>query len=95
LRRIGRLLDVTHQAVANWINRTHAQLNSAPPLIQSAVIELDELFTFVQSKKRSLRCHRRGSRHALFRRLVGSPTAHLGKIPGCGGSGTEGSPLFQ
>ena len=51
LRRIGRLLGVAHQTVTNWINRTHAHLTPAPQPVQSAVIELDELFTFVQSKK--------------------------------------------
>lgn len=51
LRRIGRFLGVTHQTIANWINAAHSQLPPAPQPLQSTVIELDELFTFVQSKK--------------------------------------------
>jgi len=56
-RRIGRLLSVNHQTVANWINAHHAALPSVAPADQSApsveVIEMDELFTFVGSKKAS------------------------------------------
>jgi len=51
LRRIGRLLGVAHQTVANWTAAAQAQLGPAPQPAQSAVIELDELFTFVQNKK--------------------------------------------
>jgi transposase-like protein len=28
LRRIGRLLSVNHQSVANWVNSAHAQLRA-------------------------------------------------------------------
>lgn len=55
LRRIGRLLSVNHQSVANWVNSAHARLPAqaggrsaaAPP----ETLEVDELFTFVGSKK--------------------------------------------
>ena len=52
-RRIGRLLEVNHQSVVNWINAYHAALPPAPDLSQETVdvIEMDELFTFVGSKK--------------------------------------------
>lgn len=56
-RRIGRILDVNHQSVINWVTAYHAQLAPVPPADQSApsvdVIEMDELFTFVGSKKAS------------------------------------------
>jgi len=52
LRRIGRLLQVHHQTVANWINARHATLPSQPTQPPVAgVVELDELYTFVGSKK--------------------------------------------
>ncbi len=52
LRRIGRLLQVTHQTVANWLRAAHAQLPpSLPQPVNSAVIELDELYTLVGQKK--------------------------------------------
>ena len=53
LRRIGRILEVAHPTVANWVNAAHARLNGpAPQPQESAVIELDELFTFVGQKKK-------------------------------------------
>ena len=52
LRRIGRLLQVAHQTIANWVNAADAPMSEfAPQLLESAVIELDELFTFVGQKK--------------------------------------------
>ena len=52
-RRIGRILGVNHQSVVNWVNSYHAAL---PPAEQAAAapetLEMDELFTFVGSKKR-------------------------------------------
>jgi len=51
-RRIGRVLGVNHQSVVNWVNSYHASLPAAG---QSAAapetLEVDELFTFVGSKK--------------------------------------------
>jgi transposase-like protein len=55
LRRIGRLLSVNHQSVANWINAAHAQLQSkhlgVPAPAAAGTLEMDELFTFVGAKK--------------------------------------------
>lgn len=52
-RRIGRLLGVNHQSVVNWVNAYHAALPvAAPPVAKPDVLEMDELFTFVGSKKR-------------------------------------------
>jgi transposase-like protein len=55
-RRIGRLLSVNHQSVVNWINSAHARLSAqvvkSPPMPPPETLEMDELFTFVQSKKR-------------------------------------------
>jgi transposase-like protein len=53
LRRIARTLGVTHPTVANWVNDLAAHLPETPPLPppSAAVHELDELFTFVGSKK--------------------------------------------
>ena len=52
LRGIGRLLQVTHQTVANWLNAAHAQLpRRVPQPITATVTELDELYTFVGQKK--------------------------------------------
>ena len=53
LRRIARTLHVSHPTVANWINAHAAKLPATPPLPAAplAVNELDELFTFIGSKK--------------------------------------------
>ena len=52
-RRIGRVLGVNHQSVINWVNSYHASLPAAEPSVASPeVVELDELFTFIGSKKR-------------------------------------------
>jgi transposase-like protein len=54
-RRIGRLLSVNHQSVANWVNAAHAQLKARPsPASEpeaSGTLEMGELFTFVGAKK--------------------------------------------
>ncbi len=54
-RRIGRLLAVNHQTVANWVNAAHARLLAEPPAETApgatGTLEMDELFTFVGSKK--------------------------------------------
>jgi len=54
-RRIGRLLGVNHQSVANWVNAAHARLKAqrAPKSEPEAAgaPEMDELFTFVGAKK--------------------------------------------
>src|SRR4028118_815472 len=52
-RRIGRVLGVNHQSVINWINAYHAALPISEQSVSlPEVVELDELFTFVGSKKR-------------------------------------------
>jgi hypothetical protein len=51
-RRIGRILSVNHQSVINWVNAYHTSLPaSEPPVIQPETLEMDELFTFIGSKK--------------------------------------------
>ena len=51
LRSIGRLLHVHHQSVSNWIN---AHAHSLPKQVDdtepSAIVEVDELFTYVGKK---------------------------------------------
>jgi transposase-like protein len=55
-RRIGRLLSVNHQSVVNWVNAFHARLRAKklalPVPGEVSTLEMDELFTFVGSKKR-------------------------------------------
>ena len=51
-RRIGRVLGVNHQSVVNWVNAYHAGLPAAArPVSEPETLEMDELFTFVGSKK--------------------------------------------
>ena len=51
-RRIGRILGVNHQSVVNWVNAYHASLPAAEqPVVTPETLEVDELFTFVGSKK--------------------------------------------
>ncbi len=59
LRRVARLLGVNHQTVANWVTAAHTKLlqavasGSLPTTAAAAseTLEMDELFTFVGSKK--------------------------------------------
>jgi transposase-like protein len=52
-RRIGRVLGVNHQSAINWVNAYHASLPAAaPPVASPETLEMDELFTFIGSKKR-------------------------------------------
>lgn len=53
-RRTARQLGVNHQTVINWVNATVVQLPAAPMPETAEVIEMDELYTFVQRKKRDL-----------------------------------------
>ena len=52
-RRIGRTLGIDHQTVANWMTVASDRLPNQPPVPDGEieVSELDELFTFVGSKK--------------------------------------------
>jgi transposase-like protein len=54
-RRIGRILSVNHQSVANWVNAAHARLpaeeSPAAEPRAAGTLEMDELFTFVGAKK--------------------------------------------
>jgi transposase-like protein len=59
-RRIGRVLGVNHQSVINWINAYHAALPTSEQSVAAPeVVELDEMFTFVGSKKRKPTSSRR------------------------------------
>jgi transposase-like protein len=53
LRRIGRILGMSYQSVANWAKAYAAQLPDTPPAPATpvAVAELDEVYTFVEQKK--------------------------------------------
>ena len=50
-RRIGRLLGVHHQSVINWVNASAEEVPTAPVPEQVDEVEMDELFTFIGSKK--------------------------------------------
>jgi transposase-like protein len=54
-RRIGRLLSVNHQSVADRVNSAHARLKARPAPAAApeaaGTREMDELFTFVGAKK--------------------------------------------
>jgi transposase-like protein len=51
-RRIGRVLGVNHQSVVNWVNSYHASLPAAEQSVAAPqTLEMDELFTFIGSKK--------------------------------------------
>lgn len=57
-RRPGRLLGVNHQSAVNWINTYHQSLpRGAPAVAVPQTVELDEVFTFIGSKKTSLHHH--------------------------------------
>ena len=50
-RRIGRLLGVDHVSVMNWVNRYAETVDETPVPESVDTVEMDELFTFVGSKK--------------------------------------------
>jgi transposase-like protein len=54
-RRTGRNLRVNDQSVANWVKAAAQKALDAPlprPVVdEDTVVEVDELFTFVQNKK--------------------------------------------
>jgi transposase-like protein len=51
LRRIARHLGVHHRTVSLWVKASAAQLPAAPVPGEVETAELDELFTFIGSKK--------------------------------------------
>ncbi len=51
-RRIARQLGVDHKSVINWVNAHVAQQTDAPLPSDVNNAEMDELYTFVGSKKR-------------------------------------------
>ena len=73
-RRIGRNLRVNPQSVANWVKcageRALAAPIPQPPTDDDTVVELDELFTFVGSKKTRLSHHAGRAPDALRDELV-------------------------
>lgn len=50
-RRIGRLLGVDHVSVMNWVNAYADKVEDAPMPATAETVEMDELYTFVGSKK--------------------------------------------
>jgi len=51
-RRIARLLGVHHQTVINWVTAAAERVPAAPPVpSQVETVEMDELYTFVTTKK--------------------------------------------
>ena len=77
-RGIGKVLRVNHQSVINWVNARAEQVPTIPPSPAEPleVNELDELFTFVGSKKRSLRRHAGRPHQSLHCGLGGAVGAH-------------------
>ena len=50
-RAIGRILKVSQQSVSNWVNEYVQQLPEAQRPEELHTVELDELYTFIGSKK--------------------------------------------
>lgn len=79
-RRIGRLLSVNQQSVANWVNSAHAQLKARPASASepeaAGTLEMDELFTFVGTKKSpSISSRSSQGRRAASSRSRSAPSA--------------------
>jgi len=70
-RRIARHLAVDHKTVINWVNAYTAQLLEAPMPEDVNNAELDELFTYIGSKKQSLCDDDSGSQHELHSGMGG------------------------
>ena len=92
-RRIARLLGVHHQTVINWVNASHAALKERgttppqPDTVETA--ELDELWTFVGSKKTVLPRHSRRPGDPLPPRVLNHLRCRLGEFAGGGRPGQE------
>ena len=65
-RRIARHLGVDHKSVINWVNAHAAQQKQAPMPDDVNNAEMDELFTFIGTKKQSLRDDPGGSDNELY-----------------------------
>jgi transposase-like protein len=50
-RRIGRILGVHHTSVMNWVNAYAECVGRAPVPESAEVVEMDELYTYIGSKK--------------------------------------------
>jgi len=50
-RQIGRHLKVSHASVMNWVKAYAAQLPEAPVPEEAYTVEMDELYTFIGTKK--------------------------------------------
>ena len=53
-RRIARHLGIDHKTVMNWVKAYGDQLPPAPQPTEVVVVEMDELYTFIGSKKHNL-----------------------------------------
>jgi len=51
LRRIARHLGVNDQTIANWVRKYAEQLSKPPMPKEVQIAELDEVFSFIESKK--------------------------------------------
>jgi len=51
LRKIARHLGVHHQTIANWVRKYAEQLPKPPTPKAVQIAELDEIFSFIGSKK--------------------------------------------
>lgn len=69
LRRIGRHLGIDHKTVGHWVNAYAAQLSTVPLPNDVNNAEMDELFTFVGSKKRRVHHDTGGSGDELHSEL--------------------------
>jgi transposase-like protein len=54
LRRIGRHLGMHHRTVSLWVKASAASLPEVPVPTEVKTVEMDELFTFIGSKKQDL-----------------------------------------
>ena len=68
-RAIGRILKVSQQSVANWINAYVEKLPPAERPEKLNIAELDEMYTFIGDKKQNLHPNYRGSRDTVRSKL--------------------------